>query len=66
MCFGFTKNRKRIGHAVLVPETAPPAAGGGNGVGGPATTAANSTQTISVALPFIAPPISPYRHARPL
>ncbi|XP_028767488.1 uncharacterized protein At1g76660-like isoform X2 [Neltuma alba] len=58
LCFGFSKNRKRIGHAALVPETTPPAAAGSGG-GAPATTAANSTQTTSVALPFIAPPSSP-------
>ncbi|KAK4262777.1 hypothetical protein QN277_028288 [Acacia crassicarpa] len=58
LCFGFSKNRKRIGHAVLVSETTPPA-GGGGGVGAPAATAANPTQPTSVALPFVAPPSSP-------
>ncbi|XP_054825774.1 uncharacterized protein LOC129323199 [Prosopis cineraria] len=57
LCFGFSKTRKRIGHAVLVPETTPAAAGSGGG--STATTAAHSTQPISVALPFVAPPSSP-------
>lgn len=50
-CFGTPKNRKRIGHAVLVPETARP--------GNSAPRAENSTQTHAVILPFIAPPSSP-------
>lgn len=50
-CFGYQKNRKRIGHAVLVPETAPD--------GADPTAAVSSTQAPSITLPFIAPPSSP-------
>lgn len=51
-CFGFPKNKKRIGHAVLVPETTAPSADA-------AAATVISTQTTSIALPFIAPPSSP-------
>ncbi|XP_061355322.1 uncharacterized protein LOC133299838 isoform X2 [Gastrolobium bilobum] len=50
-CFGYNKSRKRIGHAVLVPETAPSGADPG--------AAVSSTQVPSITLPFIAPPSSP-------
>ncbi|KAF7828258.1 uncharacterized protein G2W53_019422 [Senna tora] len=53
-CFGFPKNRKRIGHAVLVPETTVPGGGADS-----AAAVVHSTQTTSIALPFIAPPSSP-------
>ncbi|GAU19431.1 hypothetical protein TSUD_76750 [Trifolium subterraneum] len=54
-CFGYQKNnRKRIGHAVLVPETTSTGADA-------ATNAVNSTAQApqSITLPFIAPPSSP-------
>ncbi|XP_045823182.1 uncharacterized protein At1g76660 [Trifolium pratense] len=54
-CFGYQKNnRKRIGHAVLVPETTP--AGSDS-----AANVVNSTAQAppSITLPFIAPPSSP-------
>ncbi|KAL5052986.1 hypothetical protein RYX36_033668 [Vicia faba] len=58
-CFGYQKNnRKRIGHAVLVPET--------TNAGSDAAAAANANAVSSTAqappsitLPFIAPPSSP-------
>ncbi|CAJ1937405.1 unnamed protein product [Sphenostylis stenocarpa] len=50
-CFGYQRNRKRIGHAVLVPETAP------NGADHAA--AVSSTQAPTITLPFAAPPSSP-------
>lgn len=51
-CFGYNNNRKRIGHAVLVPETTTSRPD--------STTAINSTsQPPSITLPFIAPPSSP-------
>ncbi|PON84555.1 hydroxyproline-rich glycoprotein family protein [Trema orientale] len=50
-CFGSPKNRKRIGHAVLVPETAQP--------GNSAPRAENPAQAPAIVLPFIAPPSSP-------
>lgn len=50
-CFGFQKHRKRIGHAVLVPE---PTASRSN-----ASEAVNSTQAAAISLPFVAPPSSP-------
>lgn len=50
-CFGYQKNRKRIGHAVLVPETTP------NGADPAATV--GTTQAPSITLPFVAPPSSP-------
>ncbi|GMN32037.1 hypothetical protein TIFTF001_003502 [Ficus carica] len=50
-CFGSPKNRKRIGHAVLVPETTSP--------GTSAPRAENPTQSTAMVLPFIAPPSSP-------
>ncbi|KAK3010310.1 hypothetical protein RJ639_011380 [Escallonia herrerae] len=58
-CFGSQKQSKRIGHAVLVPETGAP--------GTDAPTAQNSTQTPSVVLPFVAPPSSPasFLHSEP-
>ncbi|MED6191459.1 hypothetical protein PIB30_000559 [Stylosanthes scabra] len=52
-CFGYHKNRKRIGHAVLVPETAPSRADP------TATAAVISTQVPTITLPFVAPPSSP-------
>ncbi|KAG5014495.1 hypothetical protein AAZX31_08G015600 [Glycine max] len=48
-CFGYQKSRKRIGHAVLVPE---PTCNG-------ADPAASSNQAPSITLPFVAPPSSP-------
>lgn len=50
-CFGYPKNRKRIGHAVLVPETTPP--------GSDPSAAVSSTQAPTITLPFVAPPSSP-------
>lgn len=51
-CFGLQKNKKRIGHAVLVPE--PPASQG------EAPAAQNpSHQPPAIVLPFVAPPSSP-------
>lgn len=50
-CFGFHKNSKRIGHAVLVPEPEVP--------GGVVPSADNQTHSTPVAVPFIAPPSSP-------
>ncbi|CAK8579214.1 unnamed protein product [Lathyrus sativus] len=56
-CFGYQKNnRKRIGHAVLVPET--------TAAGTDAAAAANVVSSTaqappSITLPFIAPPSSP-------
>ncbi|TKY60641.1 hypothetical protein E2542_SST17740 [Spatholobus suberectus] len=50
-CFGYQKNRKRIGHAVLVPETTPNGADPAAAVG--------STQAPIITLPFVAPPSSP-------
>ncbi|XP_031275610.1 uncharacterized protein At1g76660-like [Pistacia vera] len=50
-CFGFHKPRKRIGHAVCVPE---PMASRVD-----ASTAENPTQAPAFVLPFIAPPSSP-------
>ncbi|KAK7399196.1 hypothetical protein VNO78_10374 [Psophocarpus tetragonolobus] len=48
-CFGYQKNRKRIGHAVLVPETIPNGADAG----------VRSIEAPSITLPFVAPPSSP-------
>ncbi|KAF5731180.1 hypothetical protein HS088_TW19G00785 [Tripterygium wilfordii] len=50
-CFGSYKNKKRIGHAVLVPEPDPP------GAAVPATE--NPIHSTAIVLPFIAPPSSP-------
>ncbi|VVA31630.1 PREDICTED: At1g76660 [Prunus dulcis] len=50
-CFGFQRHKKRIGHAVLVPET--------TDRGGDAPRAENPIQTPSIVLPFVAPPSSP-------
>ncbi|XP_047149430.1 uncharacterized protein LOC124821567 isoform X1 [Vigna umbellata] len=50
-CFGYQRNRKRIGHAILVPETA---TNGADPAG-----AVSSTQAASITLPFAAPPSSP-------
>ncbi|CAL9243245.1 unnamed protein product [Arabidopsis halleri] len=50
-CFGTQKNNKRIGNAVLVPETV------ASGV--PVVTVQNSATSTTVVLPFIAPPSSP-------
>ncbi|KAK9927160.1 hypothetical protein M0R45_024360 [Rubus argutus] len=50
-CFGFQRHRKRIGHAVLLPETTSP--------GGNDPRAENSTQAPPIVLPFTAPPSSP-------
>ncbi|KAL2543653.1 hydroxyproline-rich glycoprotein family protein [Forsythia ovata] len=50
-CFGSHKNNKRIGHAVLVPQT--PA------TGADAPRDENLTQRPSIVVPFIAPPSSP-------
>ncbi|KAH6777563.1 hypothetical protein C2S52_006972 [Perilla frutescens var. hirtella] len=49
-CFGPPKN-KRIGHAILVPET--------SSSGADASTAEHSSQPPSIVLPFVAPPSSP-------
>ncbi|KAJ8764860.1 hypothetical protein K2173_010325 [Erythroxylum novogranatense] len=49
-CFGYHRHRKRIGHAVLGPETS----SSGNNV-----QAENSTQATVTLLPFVAPPSSP-------
>ncbi|KAK7251337.1 hypothetical protein RIF29_34434 [Crotalaria pallida] len=51
-CFGYHKNRKRIGHATLVPE--PPAPPGSD-----PSAAVSSTQPPTITLPFVAPPSSP-------
>ncbi|KAK6935406.1 hypothetical protein RJ641_035561 [Dillenia turbinata] len=50
-CFGSQKHRKRIGHAVLVPET--------TASGADAPAAENPPQPPAIALPFVAPPSSP-------
>ncbi|KAM5572424.1 hypothetical protein ABKV19_012469 [Rosa sericea] len=50
-CFGFQRHRKRIGHAVILPETSSP--------GGDDPRAENPTQAPSIVLPFVAPPSSP-------
>ncbi|KAK7358603.1 hypothetical protein VNO77_00537 [Canavalia gladiata] len=50
-CFGYQKNRKRIGHAVLVPET--------TSNGADPAAAVSSTQAPTITLPFVAPPSSP-------
>ncbi|KAL6979567.1 hypothetical protein U1Q18_021228 [Sarracenia purpurea var. burkii] len=50
-CFGSHKQSKRIGHAVLVPETTAP----GTEVPAPE----HPTQPPAIVLPFIAPPSSP-------
>ncbi|ESW32074.1 hypothetical protein PHAVU_002G290900 [Phaseolus vulgaris] len=52
-CFGYQRNRKRIGHAILAPETTP------NGAEPAAAAAVSSTQAPSITLPFAAPPSSP-------
>ncbi|KAL2235356.1 uncharacterized protein LOC105157994 [Sesamum indicum] len=49
-CFGSNKT-KRIGHAVLVPET--------TAAGADAPTAEHPAQPPSIVLPFVAPPSSP-------
>ncbi|KAF8027770.1 hypothetical protein BT93_E0633 [Corymbia citriodora subsp. variegata] len=51
LCFGYHRNSKRIGHAVLVPEPAVPS------VEVPA--AENHPPSTAIVLPFIAPPSSP-------
>lgn len=48
-CFGSNKQKTRIGHAVLSPETA----------GTEVTAEQNLNQALSVILPFVAPPSSP-------
>lgn len=50
-CFGSYKNSKRIGHAVLVPESTAP--------GATAPVADNVNHSSSIVIPFIAPPSSP-------
>jgi len=50
-CFGYQRNRKRIGHAILVPETTPN--------GADPAAAVTSTQAPTITLPFAAPPSSP-------
>ncbi|CAN1194332.1 Uncharacterized protein At1g76660 [Linum perenne] len=52
-CFGYQRRRKRIGHAVFVPESLP--AGSGNET----TPAENHNQPAAAVLQFIAPPSSP-------
>ncbi|KAK7406127.1 hypothetical protein VNO78_07746 [Psophocarpus tetragonolobus] len=58
-CFGQRQNRKRIGHAVLVPERTP------SGTNGAVTV--NSTEAPSVPFPLAAPPSSPasFLHSEP-
>ncbi|KAK7315095.1 hypothetical protein VNO77_33627 [Canavalia gladiata] len=51
-CFGSSRNSKRIGHAVLVPEPVAPT--------GPAAAAATTPNpSNAIVIPFIAPPSSP-------
>uniref|UniRef100_A0A5B6YSX4 Hydroxyproline-rich glycoprotein family protein n=1 Tax=Davidia involucrata TaxID=16924 RepID=A0A5B6YSX4_DAVIN len=50
-CFGYHKHNKRIGHAVLLPETTDP--------GAEVPAAENPIQAPAIALPFVAPPPSP-------
>lgn len=50
-CFGSHKHRKRIGHAVLVPET--------TAVRSDVPEAGNPIQAPAITLPFVAPPSSP-------
>ncbi|XP_065858316.1 uncharacterized protein At1g76660-like [Euphorbia lathyris] len=51
-CFGFHRHRKRIGHAVLAPES--------SASGNDSSAAENSTQPPpQITLPFVAPPSSP-------
>lgn len=50
-CFGSFKNGKRIGHAVLLPESRV------TGISAPVVD--NSNQPTTIVLPFIAPPSSP-------
>lgn len=50
-CFGSYKQRKRIGHAVLVSEATTPSPNG--------RVTETTTQTTTVVLPFVAPPSSP-------
>lgn len=50
-CFGYQRHKKRIGHAVLCPETSAP--------GNVAPTAENPIQAPTIVLPFVAPPSSP-------
>lgn len=50
-CFGSPKHKKRIGHAVLVPETTAPRAD--------VSAAENPIQAPALVLPFVAPPSSP-------
>ncbi|KAJ4832981.1 hypothetical protein Tsubulata_021055 [Turnera subulata] len=50
-CFGYQRQKKRIGHAVLFPEPSAP----GNG----APAAENPPQAPAIVLPFAAPPSSP-------
>ncbi|OWM85306.1 hypothetical protein CDL15_Pgr028093 [Punica granatum] len=47
-CFGSHNNRKRIGHAILGPESSNPPA-----------DVQSHTQTTAIVLPFVAPPSSP-------
>ncbi|CAJ1927815.1 unnamed protein product [Sphenostylis stenocarpa] len=59
-CFGYSKNRKRIGHAVLVPERAPSSAD-------VASATVSATQAPTIPFPFAAPPSSPasFLHSEP-
>uniref|UniRef100_A0A5B6YV01 Hydroxyproline-rich glycoprotein family protein n=1 Tax=Davidia involucrata TaxID=16924 RepID=A0A5B6YV01_DAVIN len=50
-CFGPFKHNKRIGHAILVPETTT--------TGAEVPAAENPTQAPAIVLPFVAPPSSP-------
>ncbi|GAV76096.1 hypothetical protein CFOL_v3_19571 [Cephalotus follicularis] len=50
-CFGSHKHRKRIGHAILVPETTAP--------GTDSAQVENPTQAPAPVFPFVAPPSSP-------
>ncbi|KAI4376150.1 hypothetical protein MLD38_013941 [Melastoma candidum] len=50
-CFGFQKHQKRIGHALLFPETTESISDA------PATL--NFVQPTAISLPFVAPPSSP-------
>ncbi|KAM0034266.1 hypothetical protein Hdeb2414_s0016g00495571 [Helianthus debilis subsp. tardiflorus] len=49
-CFGSYKQSKRISHALLAPESAPP---------GPAPPATQNANNNTIIFPFIAPPSSP-------
>ncbi|CAA0831560.1 hydroxyproline-rich glycoprotein family protein [Striga hermonthica] len=54
-CFGSSKNNKRIGHAVLVPEPTTPT----ERPDPPASEHLPPNQPLSITVPFVAPPSSP-------